>query len=136
MMWKKMHKFSILTHSIYLNKKYSLIKGNYGIKSLATCFIKYQYLERLRRSIAKQFKRLEKKRFKIYFRVFIWQFYTKKPMLSRMGKGVGPINNWVALLKIGFIFLEILSLKPESIVHGIVLKAIKYIPFKVRFLSS
>ncbi|MBS1736509.1 MAG: mitochondrial large ribosomal subunit protein uL16m [Bacteroidetes bacterium] len=88
-----MHKFSILTHSMYLNKNYSLAKGNYGIKSLITCFIKYQYLEKLRRSISKQFKRLEKKRFKIYFRIFIWQFYTKKPMLSRMGKGVGPINN-------------------------------------------
>lgn len=134
-MWKKIHKFSILTHSMYLNKNYVLIKGNYGVKSLVTCFIKYEYLEKLRRSIAKQFKRLEKKRFKIYFRIFIWQFYTKKPMLSRMGKGVGPINNWVALLKLGSIFLEILSLKPEYIVRGIVLKAIKYIPFNVQFLS-
>ena len=120
---------------MYLNKNYVLIKGNYGVKSLVTCFIKYEYLEKLRRSIAKQFKRLEKKRFKIYFRIFIWQFYTKKPMLSRMGKGVGPINNWVALLKLGSIFLEILSLKPEYIVRGIVLKAIKYIPFNVQFLS-
>lgn len=56
---------------MYLNKNYVLIKGNYGVKSLVTCFIKYEYLEKLRRSIAKQFKRLEKKRFKIYFRIFI-----------------------------------------------------------------
>lgn len=66
-----MHKLSILSYSINLNKNNILIKGNYGIKSLVTCFIKYKYLERLRRNIAKQFKRLEKKRFKIYFRIFI-----------------------------------------------------------------
>jgi len=77
---------------MYLNTNYYLIKGNYGIKSLTTCFVKYQYLERIRRNISKQFKRLEKKRFKIYFRIFIWQFLTKKPLLSRMGKGVGPIH--------------------------------------------
>jgi len=134
-MWKKMHKVSIFTHSMYLNKNYFLIKGNYGIKSLVTRFITYQYLERLRRNISKQFKRLEKKRFKIYFRIFIWQFYTQKPILSRMGKGVGPINKWVAFLKLGYIFLEILSLKSKYIVKGIVSKAIKYIPFKVQFLS-
>lgn len=133
-MWKKIHKFSILTNSMYLNKNYYLIRGNYGIQSLGVCLIKYQYLERLRRNISKQFKRLEKKRFKIFFRVFIWQFYTQKPILSRMGKGVGSIHSWVALLKIGFIFFEILSFKPKVIVQGIILKAIKYIPFKVKFI--
>jgi hypothetical protein len=56
---------------MYLNKNYYLIKGNYGIQSLGVYLIKYQYLERLRRNISKQFKRLEKKRFKIFFRVFI-----------------------------------------------------------------
>jgi hypothetical protein len=40
----------------------------------------------------------------------------------------------VALLKIGFIFFEILSFKPKVIVQGIILKAIKYIPFKVKFI--
>jgi|JI81BgreenRNA_FD_contig_91_691_length_592_multi_2_in_0_out_0_1 large subunit ribosomal protein L16 len=130
-----MHKYSILTHSMYLNKNYFLIEGNYGIKSLATCFIRHQYLERLRRNISKQFKRLEKKRFKIYFRIFIWQCYTKKPTLSRMGKGVGSVDSWVALVKMGLIFLEIFSLKSKYIVQGIVLKAIKYVPFKVQFVS-
>lgn len=136
MIWKKLHKLSILSYSINLNKNNILIKGNYGIKSLVTCFIKYKYLERLRRNIAKQFKRLEKKRFKIYFRIFIWQFYTKKPLLSRMGKGVGPIHCWVSFLKTGSIFLEVLSWKSKLVVQKIILKAILYVPFKAKFISS
>ena len=51
-----------------------------------------------------------------------------------MGKGVGPIFCWVAFLKVGSIFLEILSFKSNVIVCGILSKAISFLPFKATFL--
>lgn len=71
MVYKKVHRLALLKTSIYLNKNYSLIRGNFGIKSLNTGLIKYKHLESVRRKIAKQFKRLEKKRFKIFVRIAI-----------------------------------------------------------------
>ena len=52
-----------------------------------------------------------------------------------MGKGVGSVDSWVALVKMGLIFLEIFSLKSKYIVQGIVLKKKKYVPIKVQFVS-
>jgi len=136
MFFIKKHRLSLLKTSVNLNKNYGLIRGNYGLKSLDIGLIKYTHLEGVRRKISKQFKRLEKKRFKIYIRIFIWKSYTKKPLLSRMGKGAGIIIKWVALVKKGVILLEILSNRPVSVVKLIVERSALYFPLKTVFIQK
>jgi len=136
MLWKKIHKLNLLKTSIHLNKNYGLIRGNYGIKSLNTCLLKYEHLECVRRRISKQFKKLEKKRFKIYVRACLWQSYTTKPALSRMGKGAGPVSSWITFIKSGLVLIEILSLKSFFVVKAIVTKALKNFPIKTIFISK
>ncbi len=47
------------------------------------------------------------KKGKIWIRVFPDKPYTKKPTETRMGKGKGPVEGWVAVVKPGKILFEI-----------------------------
>jgi large subunit ribosomal protein L16 len=67
----------------------SIIKfGFCGLKSLNYGYLNGGQIENARRVIA----RITKRQGKIIFRVFFFQPLTKKPLLSRMGKGSGPIK--------------------------------------------
>jgi large subunit ribosomal protein L16 len=137
MSWKKTYKFSLLKCSYYLNKRYKIIFGNFGLKSLNSGLVSQRHLENVRRKLSKQFKRLNSiSKIKIYIRLYIWKAYTKKPMLSRMGKGAGVISYWKSFVKPGFIIFEILSYESFLIISNIVKRSLFNFPLKLILIKK
>jgi large subunit ribosomal protein L16 len=74
---------------IVIKKNLGTLKfGYYGIKSLQSGILDINQLETIRRIITKLTKRYSK----IYIRVYFHHPVTIKPLLTRMGKGVGNIK--------------------------------------------
>lgn len=89
---------------IILKEFLSIIKfGFCGLKALNYGYLNGKQLETARRVIA----RITKRAGKIIIRIFFFQSVTKKPLLSRMGKGAGPIKLWVSFVRKGVIILEL-----------------------------
>jgi large subunit ribosomal protein L16 len=131
-MWKKVFKFPCNKLALINNTNSNILYGNYGVACLNQGFVTPNNIENLRRKLSKQFKRVSNiNKSKIFFRLPIWKAYTKKPMLSRMGKGSGNIVGWKALLKVGVIFLELLTIQPRSVTFKIFKRAIKSFPLKL-----
>jgi|688.fasta_scaffold2465228_1 large subunit ribosomal protein L16 len=84
--YKKKHKIKKI--SLVTNYVGNIQFGFYGIKSLESGILLTQEVETIRRIIA----RITKRTCKIVIRVFFSQPITKKPLKSRMGKGVGIIK--------------------------------------------
>jgi len=84
--YKKRHKIKFSkTTTDYL----STIKfGSYGLKATSSGFLTAKQLEAARRVIARTTKRIGK----IIIRVYFQHPITKKPLLTRMGKGCGAIK--------------------------------------------
>ncbi len=77
--------------------------GEYGIQALAPAWITDRQIEACRTTIARQTHRDSK----IWIRIFPDKSITKHPAEARMGKGKGPVDHWVAVIKPGRILFEI-----------------------------
>jgi len=77
--------------------------GEYGIQALAPAWITSRQIEACRTTIARQTHRDSK----IWIRIFPDKSVTKHPAEARMGKGKGPVDHWVAVVKPGRILFEI-----------------------------
>jgi large subunit ribosomal protein L16 len=99
--FKKYHK----QNKILKNEKISLriiSKGFYGLKLLESGIITPKQIETARRLL----NRITQRVGKIFINVSCDHPLTKKPLLSRMGKGVGIIQRWIAYLKKGKVVIE------------------------------
>jgi len=100
--YKKYHK----KKKIFKLEKSSLVtpnQGLYGLKSLSCGFITPQQLESSRRIIS----RITKRSGKLFLKIKFEQALTKKPLLSRMGKGCGSFFMFISYLKKGKLILEL-----------------------------
>jgi large subunit ribosomal protein L16 len=71
---------------------------------------------------------------KIWIRIFPDKPYTKHPAESRMGKGKGAPEGWVAVVKPGTVMFEMSGVKREIAVEAMRLAAQK-LPIKVKFIE-
>ena len=69
--------------------------GEYGMQALEPCWMSSRQIEAARMSIQRKVKRQGK----LYIRVFPDKPITKKPLETRMGKGKGNPEEWVAVVK-------------------------------------
>ena len=76
--------------------------GDYGLKALGKGRITAQQIEAARIAITRHVKR----KGKIWIRIFPDKPITKKPAETRMGKGKGGVEYWVAPVKPGRILYE------------------------------
>src|SRR5471030_2771679 len=76
--------------------------GEYGLKALECAWITDRQIEASRVAISRAVKRGGK----IWIRIFPDKPYTKKPAETRMGKGKGAPEGWVAVVKPGRILYE------------------------------
>jgi len=83
--------------------------GEWGLKALEPAWITAQQIEACRIAMM----RVMKKSGKIWIRVFPDKPYTKKPAESRMGKGKGNVEGWVAVVKPGKILFEVAGVDDE-----------------------
>lgn len=108
----------------------SLAFGDYGLKVLEGGYLTAQQLEAGRVAIV----RTARKGAKLWIRVFPDKPITKKPAETRMGKGKGPVEGYVAVVKPGKIIYEISGVSEEVAREALRLAASK-LPFKCKIVS-
>jgi len=81
----------------------SLVFGDYGLKALDAGWVTARQIEAARITITRYMKRGGK----LWIRIFPDKPITKKPAETRMGKGKGPPEAWVAVVKPGRIMYEV-----------------------------
>ena len=108
----------------------SLAFGDYGLKALEPAWITNRQIEAARVSLTRSVKRSGK----IWIRVFPDKPVTKKPAETRMGKGKGAPESWVAVVKPGRILYEIEGVSEEAARDAFRLAAQK-LPIATKFVS-
>jgi large subunit ribosomal protein L16 len=108
----------------------SLAFGDYALQSLSRGDLTSAQLEAVRVSISRHLKR----RGKIWFRVFPHLPRTRKPAETRMGKGKGGVEFYVAVIKPGSIICELAGV-PESLAREAMRLADAKVGLRCRFLS-
>jgi len=102
--------------------------GDYGLKALGRGRITAQQIEAARIAITRHVKR----RGKIWIRIFPDKPDTKKPAETRMGKGKGGVEYWVAPVKPGRILYEMEGVDEKAAIEALRLAAYKLpIPTKI-----
>jgi large subunit ribosomal protein L16 len=81
----------------------SVAFGEYGMKSMEACWLTARQIEAARIAMTRKLKRGGK----VWIRVFPDKPYTKKPTETRMGKGKGMPEGWVAVVRRGRVLFEI-----------------------------
>jgi large subunit ribosomal protein L16 len=77
--------------------------GDWGLMSLEPGWVTARQIEAARRTIVRAMRR----RGKVWIRIFPDKPFTRKPAETRMGKGKGNVEYWVAVVKPGRIMFEI-----------------------------
>ncbi len=95
--------------------------GSFALKSLDIGRITNRQLESARIAMTRYMKREGK----VWIRIFPDKPITKKPQEVRMGKGKGPLDHWVAVVKPGKIMFEIDGVPAEIAVEALRLAAQK-----------
>lgn len=83
--------------------------GEFGLKALEPCWISSRQIEAARIAITRHAKR----GCKVWIRVFPDKPITRKPAETRMGKGKGAPEFWVAVVKPGRILYEMSGVSEE-----------------------
>ena len=104
--------------------------GEYGLKTLEPGWITDRQIEAARIAMTRHVKRGGK----IWIRMFPDKPITKKPAETRMGKGKGAPDHWVAVVKPGRILYEIEGVSEEMAREAMRLAAQK-LPIKCKFIS-
>jgi large subunit ribosomal protein L16 len=108
----------------------SISFGEYGLKALEPAWITDRQIEAARIAMTRHIKRGGK----IWIRMFPDKPITKKPAETRMGKGKGAPEYWVAVVKPGRILYEIEGV-PEDIAREAMRLAAQKLPIKVKFVT-
>ena len=103
--------------------------GEYGLQSLGRHWITAIQIEACRVAISRAMKR----KGKLWIRVFPDKPYTKKPLEVRQGKGKGPVEGWVAVIKPGRMLYE-MSGVPEATARESLRLAASKLPIKTRLV--
>ena len=88
-----------------------VIFGDYGLKALEPGWVTARQIEAARRAIAHELRR----RGKFWIRIFPDKPVTKKPAETRMGKGKGNVELWVAVVRPGRVMFEIGGGLPDDL---------------------
>ena len=102
--------------------------GDYGIKALEPGWITSRQIEAARISMTRRMKRQGK----VWIRVFPDKPITKKPAETRMGKGKGAPDHFVAVVKPGRILFEIGGGVDQDLAREAMRLAIQKLPIKAK----
>lgn len=104
--------------------------GEYGLQGLEPAWITSRQIEAARRAMTRSIRRGGK----VHIRVFPDKPVTAHPAETRMGKGKGSPEYWVAVVKPGRILFEIAGVPEEAAREAIRLASAK-LPIKTRFVT-
>ncbi|MGB9602110.1 MAG: 50S ribosomal protein L16 [Verrucomicrobiia bacterium] len=108
----------------------TLAFGEFGLQALERCWLDTKQIEAARVAINRHMKR----RGKMWIRVFPQKSITKKPLETRMGKGKGPVESWVAVVRPANVLFEIDGV-PASLAREALRLAATKLPIKTRFIT-
>ena len=103
--------------------------GEYGLMAMEPAWVTNRQIESARVAITRHIKRGGK----VWIRLFPDKPVTSKPAETRMGKGKGNPEGWVAVVKPGRIMFELEGVTPEIARKAMALGAAK-LPIKCRFV--
>lgn len=84
--------------------------GSFGLKAAECGWISSRHIEAARVALIRHVKRGGK----LWIRIFPDKPITKKPAETRMGKGKGPPEDWVAVVRPGLILYEMEGISEDS----------------------
>ncbi|PIE54726.1 MAG: 50S ribosomal protein L16 [Dethiosulfovibrio peptidovorans] len=104
--------------------------GEFGLQALECGYITARQIEATRIAITRKLR----KGGKVWIRIFPDVAYTKKPLETRMGKGKGSPEYWVAPVKRGRIMFEVAGVSREIVERAFRTASYK-LPIKVRLVA-
>jgi large subunit ribosomal protein L16 len=104
--------------------------GEFGLQALEPAWITSRQIEACRRTIVRHIKR----RGKVWIRIFPDKPVTAKPAETRMGKGKGAVDHWVAVVKPGRVLFEMAGVPEEVAREALILAAYK-LPIRTKFIK-
>ena len=103
--------------------------GSYGLKAVTPGRITARQIEAARRAITRHIKRAGR----VWIRVFPDKPFTKRAAETRMGKGKGSVEYWVAVIKPGRVLFEMGGIPEEEAREALRLAGHK-LPIKTKFV--
>jgi large subunit ribosomal protein L16 len=103
--------------------------GDYGLQALEPTWISNRQIESARVAMTRHIKRGGK----VWIRIFPDKPITQKPAETRMGKGKGNPEKWVAVVKPGRIMFELEGVSEDVAKRAMELAAAK-LPIKCKFV--
>jgi len=107
----------------------TLAFGEYGLKALEPGWVTNRQIEAARVALTRHIKRGGK----VWIRIFPDKPITKKPAETRMGKGKGSPEMWVAVVKPGRVMFELEGVSPDIAQKAMALASAK-MPVKTKFV--
>lgn len=104
--------------------------GTYGLQSLERAWVTGAQLEAARVALTRNMKR----KGKVWIRVFPQHSVSKKPLETRMGKGKGAPEIWVAVIRPGNLLFEMDGVPENTARESFALAAAK-LPIRTRFIA-
>jgi len=104
--------------------------GEFGLQSLGRGWLEARQIEAARVAINRHIKR----RGKMWIRIFPDKPYTKKPAETRMGKGKGAPEGWVAVVRPGRMLFELEGV-PYALAQEALRLAAAKLPLPTRFVA-
>ena len=105
--------------------------GHYGLKSLGRGWVTARQIESARRAVTRFIKREGE----LWTRIFPDKPVTARPPEVRMGKGKGPLDHFVVVIKPGKIMFEMDGV-PEKVARGALRLAAYKLPLKTKFIKK
>lgn len=113
------------------NRGNTVVYGSFGISATEPAWITNRQIEAARVAINRQLKRHGK----MWIRIFPHKSITKKPAETRMGKGKGSPEYWVAVVKPGKILFEVDGVSEQDAKEAFRLASHK-LPIKTKFVMK
>ena len=113
------------------NRGNKVTYGDYGLQALEPCWITSNQIEAARVAMTRYCKRMGK----VWIKIFPDKPVSKKPAETRMGKGKGSPELWVAPVKPGRIMFELSEVTEKNAREAMRLAAGK-LPIKCKFVKK
>lgn len=108
----------------------TIVFGEYGLKAMEPKWITNKQIEAARVAITRHVKRLGK----LWIRIFPDKPVTVKPAETRMGKGKGAPEYWVAVVRPGRVMFELEGVPLDVARRAMTLASAK-LPIKTKFIT-
>ncbi|MBT9161629.1 MAG: 50S ribosomal protein L16 [Dehalococcoidia bacterium] len=105
--------------------------GEFGLQALEPAWITSRQIEAARRAIVHHIKRGGQ----VWIRIFPDKPVSARPPETRMGKGKGPVDHWVAVVKPGRVLFEIAGIREDMAREALRLASHK-LPISTRMITK